>query len=219
MASEILCTRWTMLLVRELLCGSTRFNELRRGMPRISPALLAQRLRELEAAGIVQRTPAPRDPEVLEYALTDAGRELWSVVESMGTWGQRWIESELTLDNLDVSLLMWDMRRNLDPRPLPPRRTVIQFNYPELPEPKRRWWLLVEPDADVDLCRIEPGFDVDLYVTADLKSMTAIWMGQRTVEHARRNGELRVVGDIELERSMQTWLGLSPFATLEKRVP
>lgn len=133
MASEILGARWTLIVLRELFAGSSRFNELRRGVPRMSPALLSRRLKELEAAGIVQRTPGRRDPQAMEYALTEAGRELWPVVEAVGAWGQRWVETEPTLENLDVDLLMWDMRRNLDVQPLPQRRTVIQFTYPELP--------------------------------------------------------------------------------------
>lgn len=217
MAAEILCTRWTLIVLRELFAGSTRFNELRRGVPRMSPALLSRRLKELEAAGIVQRTPGRRDPEVLEYTLTAAGRDLWPVVEAVGAWGQRWVETEPTLENLDVELLMWDMRRNLDVDPLPQRRTVIQFTYPELPQTKQRWWLIVEPGAEVDLCSVEPGFDVNLYVHADLRTMTEIWLGLTTVERACAARGLKLVGEPRVERAMQSWLGLSPFAGLEKR--
>ena len=129
MASEILCTRWTTLVVRELLCGSTRFNDLRRGVPRMSPALLSKRLKELERAGVVRTVPVAGGHE---YRLTEAGEELRPVIVGMGSWGQRWVESQLSLRNLDPSLLMWDMRRNLNPEPLPPRRCTIQFLYPEV---------------------------------------------------------------------------------------
>lgn len=212
MASEILCTRWTVVLLRELIAGSTRFNDLRRGLPRMSPALLSQRLKELERDGIVSRAPSPNDPAVLEYRLTPAGRELQPLVEAFGFWGQRWVKSELSLQNLDVQLLMWDMRRNLDPRPLPDRRMVVQFQYPELPLTRRSWWLLIEPDAGVDLCSVSPGFDVDLYVSTDLRTMTAIWMGVDTVRAALAADRLILTGDKALSTSMQTWLGLSPFA-------
>jgi DNA-binding HxlR family transcriptional regulator len=212
MAAEILCTRWTMVLLRELLAGSTRFNELRRGVPRMSPALLSQRLKELETAGIIQRTPSPIEPGVLLYDLTDAGRALQPVVEAFGMWGQRWVDAELSLQHLDVSLLMWDMRRNLDPRPLPKRRCVIQFLYQELPPAQRSWWLLVGPDAHVDLCSVDPGFDVDLYVSADLRTMTAIWMGLDTVRAALIPSRMTLTGDRQLAADMQSWLGLSPFA-------
>ena len=184
MAAEILCTRWTVVLLRELIAGSTRFNALRRGVPRMSPALLSQRLKELEAVGIITRQASGTEPGVLEYLLTEAGRELGSVVEAFGIWGQRWVATELSLRNLDASLLMWDMRRNLDPRPMPKGRRVIQFRYPALPPAQRAWWLMVEPEAEVDLCSVDPGFDVDLYISTDLRTMTAIWMGLDTVSAA-----------------------------------
>jgi DNA-binding HxlR family transcriptional regulator len=211
-AAEILCTRWTVVLLRELVVGSTRFNDLRRGVPRMSPALLSQRLKELEAAGIVEHDVAG------EYRLTLAGRELEPLIEAFGKWGQRWVDTEVSLQHLDVSLLMWDMRRNLDPTPMPPARSVIQFRYPALPADQRRWWLLVEPGKTVDLCSVDPGFDVDLYVSADLRAMTAIWMGLDTVRAAKAREDLVLSGDPALESNMQQWLGLSPFAKERKLV-
>jgi len=219
MAAEVLCTRWTMVLLRELLAGSMRFNELRRGVPAMSPALLSRRLKELEAAGVVRREPVPGAPEVRLYALTEAGRDLHDVVTAIGTWGQRWVEAELSLQNLDVGLLMWDMRRNLDPRPLPARRTVVRFRYPDVAADRRRWWLIVEPDGAVDLCWSEPGLDVNLYVDVDLRTMTEVWLGLTTTTRARADDRLTLVGDRDLERTVDAWLGLSPFATVEKRVP
>ena len=212
MAAEILCTRWTMVVLRELMAGSTRFNELRRGVPRMSPALLSQRLKELEQAGLIMRRPVRGEPGTLDYRLTEAGDDLKPVMEAFGRWGQRWISSELSLTKLDVSLLMWDMRRNLDPRPLPRRRSTVAFQYPELPAGQRNWWLLVDPAAGVDLCSIDPGFDVDLYVSTDLRTMTAIWMGLETVRQAVSGGRLKITGDRKLAADIQTWLGLSPFA-------
>jgi DNA-binding HxlR family transcriptional regulator len=216
MASEILCTRWTVVLLRELVAGSTRFNELRRGVPRMSPALLSKRLRELETAGILVRERLSRDPDISEYRLTQAGRDLQPVIEAIGIWGQRWVESEPSLDNLDPELLMWDMRRNLETTPLPKVRTVIEFIYPELPDAQRKWWLIVDPDGDVDLCHIDPGFDVDLYISTDLRTMTEIWMGLKTVARAVENGRVSFVGHRELANTMQAWLGLSPFANERK---
>lgn len=217
MASEVLCTRWTMVLLRELVAGSTRFNDLRRGVPRMSPALLSKRLRDLEEAGIVRRVASRAEPGILEYHLTGAGQELKTVVESIGIWGQHWIEAQPSLKNLDVSLLMWDMRRNFDPTPMPDRRCVIHFMYPELPAARRHWWLVIEPDKDVDLCSVDPGFDVDLYATADLRTMTAIWIGVTTVRESTANGKLTLTGDRKLASHMQTWLGLSPFAVEKKK--
>lgn len=216
MAAEILCTRWTIVLVRELLTGSTRFNDLRRGVPRMSPALLSQRLKDLEAAGLVSRDPLPKEAGVFEYHLTAAGRDLAPLVDAFGIWGQRWVKSELSLQHLDASLLMWDMRRNLNPAPMPARRSVIQFRYPEQAPKNRSWWLLVEPQSQVDLCSVDPGFDVDLYVMSDLRTMTAIWLGIDTVREALTTERMVLSGDPGLAANMQTWLGLSPFAVERK---
>jgi DNA-binding HxlR family transcriptional regulator len=216
MAAEVLCTRWTVVLLRELVAGSTRFNELRRGVPRMSPGLLSRRLKDLEAAGIVARSASAAEPGVFEYQLTASGRELGPIVQAFGIWGQRRIEAELSLQHLDAQLLMWDMRRNLDTTPMPSRRSVVQFTYPELPATQRAWWLIVDPKEGVDLCSIDPGFDVDLYVSVDLRSMTAIWMGLDTVRAATASRRMMLTGDRKLASAMQTWLGLSPFAKEQK---
>jgi DNA-binding HxlR family transcriptional regulator len=216
MAAEILCTRWTIILLREMFAGSTRFNELRRGVPRMSPALLSQRLKELELAGIVARAPSATDPGVIDYQLTESGRELGPLVDAFGVWGQRRIDADVSLQHLDVDLLMWDMRRNLNTTPMPTRRSVAEFVYPELPAAQRRFWLVVDPETGVDLCKIDPGFDVDLYVSVDLRSMTAIWLGLDTVRAAVASQRMVLTGSKQLATSMQTWLGLSPFAKERK---
>jgi DNA-binding HxlR family transcriptional regulator len=216
MAAELLCTRWTMVLLRELVAGSTRFNDLRRGVPKMSPTLLSQRLKELEAAGVVERRAFKSEKGVFEYRMTAAGKDLGPIVEAMGFWGQKWVEARRSLENLDPSLLMWDMRRNLNPTPLPDRRTVIEFLYPELPVSKRFWWLVVENQGDVDLCWSDPGFDVDLYVSTDLRTMTAIWMGLTTIKKEKE--KVALTGNRGIADKMQSWLGLSPFAVEPKRV-
>lgn len=215
MTAEVLCGRWTPLIVRELLCGTVRFNDLRRGLPRISPSLLSKRLRELVHAGVVQTVKA-REGGTAEYRLTEAGEDLRPVIMGMGFWGQRWIESDLSLRNLDPTLLMWDIRRNLDPQPLPPRRCTIQFLYPELAESRRNWWLVVDAQG-IDLCSTDPGYEVDLLATVPLRSMTAIWMGVATVRDELAACRLTLDGDRAVARSMQTWLGLSPFANGSRR--
>lgn len=216
MAAEIVCSRWTALVVRELLCGTTRFNDLRRGVPLMSPTLLSKRLKELEEAGVIATVPTGQ-PGVVEYTLTEAGEDLRPVVMSLGIWGQRWIESSLSLKNLDPSLLMWDMRRNLDPTPLPPRRCTIYFLYPDVKSAQSRWWLVID-GGTVDLCSTNPGFDVDLCVRSSLKSLTAVWMGLSTVQKEVDAGHMELIGDRTLARSMQQWLGLSPFAKEKSRV-
>lgn len=208
MASEVLCSRWTTLVVREFLCGSTRFNELRRGLPKMSPALLSKRLKELEQSGII----ATRSVNgITDYQLTSAGEELRPLIIGLGNWAQRWMESRLSLKNLDPSLLMWDMRRNLDTRRLPPRRYTIQFLYPELSAKQKCWWIVIE-NGKVDLCNFDPGYDVDLLVEAALRSMTAIWMGLSTIRQEVEAETLRLEGDKRLARDIQEWLGLSVFA-------
>jgi DNA-binding HxlR family transcriptional regulator len=218
MAAEILGARWTLVLLRELVVGSTRFNDLRRGVPRMSPALLSKRLKDLETAGIVARSPVANEPDVLEYRLTEAGRGLQPIIEAVGVWGQRWIETEASLANLDPNLLMWDMRRNINPTPMPRHRNTIQVIFKDLQEAQRNWWLVVEPDGDVDLCSVDPGFDVDLYLSTDLRTMTEIWMGYITVARAKDQKRLVMTGDRQLETAIGSWLRLSPFAKVEKLV-
>jgi DNA-binding HxlR family transcriptional regulator len=219
MASEILCTRWTLIVLRELVCGSTRFNELRRGVPRMSPALLSKRLKELEAAGVVTRTKSAAGPDLYEYRLTPAGEELKPIIEQVGVWGHRWVSTKSSLDNLDPNLLMWDIRRRIAPKAMPPQqRHTIQVILTDLVESKRNWWLVVGPGDEVDLCAIDPGFEVDLYLVTDLRTMTEIWMGYTTIARAKADERLVVTGSRELEGGLETWLGLSSFAKVEKRV-
>ncbi|WP_420349803.1 winged helix-turn-helix transcriptional regulator [Pelagibius sp.] len=218
MAAEILCTRWTMVLVRELVAGTTRFNELRRGMPRMSPALLSKRLKELEDNGIVKKVPVPGEPGVMEYHLTPSGKELGPIVDAMGIWGQRWTETQPQLEKLDAGLLMWDMRRNIRVPELPRQRSVIQFIYPERRPTERNWWLVVDPKEGVDLCMVEPGFDVDLFVQADLRTMTAVWMGLETLAKAIKDDRIVLTGDKALQKNMLNWLGLNQLASVPKQV-
>lgn len=210
MAAELLCTRWTIVLLRELVAGSTRFNDLRRGVPRMSPALLSQRLKDLQAAGVVAKVTGQGG--TVEYHLTEAGKELQPIIEAFGIWGQRRIKADVSLQHLDPQLLMWDMHRNLNTTPMPRRRSIVQFIYPDLPPAQRHYWLIVDPQEGVDLCSSDPGFDVDLYVTVDLRTMTAIWMGYETVRRALDDERMTLTGDDRLGTEMQTWLGLSPFA-------
>ena len=215
MAAEVVCTRWTALILREFLCGSTRFNDLRRGVPRMSPALLSKRLRELEEAGVIATVDLATGGS--EYRLTPMGRDLEPLIGGLGAWGHRWIESRLSLKNLDPSLLMWDMRRNHRPEPLPDRRCTIQFLYPELVEGDRARWLVVEK-GEVDLCKIDPGYDVDITVTGSLRSMTSVWMGITSLREEQTAGRLAIDGDRAIARTIDHWLGLSHFAPAVRKV-
>ncbi len=215
MASEIFCSRWTPLILREMFCGTTRFNDLRKGVPRMSPSLLSKRLGEMRDAGIIQETPVKKG---FEYRLTAAGEDLRPIVMALGFWGQHWVEAKLSLKNLDPSLLMWDMRRHIDPTPLPKRRCTILFHFPEVDRARQKTWLVVDPDGKVDVCNFDPGFEVDLYVTGSLRAMTAIWMGVTTVRREVDAKELDIQGDQAIASDMQQWLGLSPFAKEKSRL-
>jgi DNA-binding HxlR family transcriptional regulator len=215
MASEILCSRWTTLVLRELLCGSTRFNDLRRGVPKMSPALLSKRLKELQRAGIVTALRKPNG--AVDYRLSESGEELRPLIMGLGAWAQRWVESRLSLKNLDPSLLMWDVRRGLNVKLMPNRRCMIQFMYRDLAPPRQNWWLVVDGGA-VDVCNFDPGHELDLLVKSSLRSLTAIWMGLTTIKKESESGDLELEGDPSLARSMQQWLGLSSFAPLPRRV-
>jgi DNA-binding HxlR family transcriptional regulator len=216
MAAEIICSRWTALVLRELLSGTTRFNDLRRGVPLMSPTLLSKRLKELAEAGVIAVTPTGQRGMV-EYKLTQAGEDLRGIVMSLGVWGQRWVESSLSLKNLDPSLLMWDMRRSLLLSSFPDRKCTVKFTYPELGTGRKSWWIVIESGV-AELCSVDPGHDVDLYVRAVLRNMTAVWMGMSTLKAEIDAGHIVLTGDKVLARTMQTWLGLSPFAVEKSRV-
>lgn len=215
MAAEIVCAKWTPLVLRELLMGPARFNDLRRGVPKMSPTLLSKRLKELEQAGVI--SARAKGPGGAEYKLTESGEDLRDTIMSLGLWGQRWVESSLSLKNLDPSLLMWDMRRNIIPTSIPNRKCAIQFTYPELPANRNTWWLVID-GADVDLCSVDPGFDIDLYVSGSLRSMTAVWMGHTTLKAEVDVGQIELTGDKTMARSIHNWLGLSPFAKKKTRL-
>lgn len=210
LAAEIVTKRWTPLVIRELLCGSTRFNEIRRGVPKMSPSLLSRRLDELEEHGLVRRKPG-EDHGHEEYHLTEAGRQLRPVIEGLGRWGQRWFRGEWSEDELDAELLMWDVHRRIETERTPPGRTVVRFHFAEEPEETRSFWLVVDPD-EVDLCRKDPGHRTDLEVRTALRTMTEIWMGRIRFGEALERGEIQLRGPTALRRSFPDWLGLNLFA-------
>ena len=206
-AAEVLCQRWTPLIVRELLVGSTRFNELRRGVPRCSPALLSKRLKELEVAGIVERID---DGGSIVYRLTDAGRELRPVIEGLGVWGQRWVRTDYGPSELDPGLLLWDVRRNLVPGGLEETTTTIHFVFPKVAVGRRFYWL-VDDTNEVDLCVVDPGRDIDLTVEADLETLTRVWLGDARFADEVAQGRIAIEGPTQLTRRFGTWFGRHPL--------
>lgn len=213
-AMELLDERWTMLVLRELLIGSERFNELRRGLPRMSPTLLSRRLQQLERAGVVERCVDDND---VRYVLTGAGQELRPVVEAVGAWGHRWV-GELGDVDLDPKLLMWDMHRNVDPAAVPPGRTVMRFRFPDAPRGQGDWWLVLTPD-DTDVCDVDPGFDVSVTISSDLRTLTSVWRGDLSWGAALRSGSLEVQGPEELRRCVPSWFSASTPTGMPVHVP
>ena len=210
-AMELLDERWTMLVVRELLMGSRHFNELRRGVPRMSPALLSTRLRTLVRAGIVERHEAAGRTS---YTLTEAGEELRPIVMALGEWGTRWIPDLGDVD-LDPHLLMWDVHRNVDLGAVPAGRTVLGFTFTYVVGKARNWWLVIDPEA-VDICDFDPGHPVAATVETDLRTLTEIWRGDVDWTSAQRSGALVLRGSAPVRRALPGWLRLSGFAAVPR---
>ena len=211
---EVLDERWTVLVIRELLMGSHHFNELRRGVPRMSPALLSKRLRSLTRLGVVERQD---DGNRVRYELTAAGRELGPVVMSLGAWGTRWM-TQLGEEDLDPHLLMWDVHRNIDLAAVPDGRTVLAFHFTDLDKRSRDWWVVVEGRGTVDLCDFDPGYEVTVRASATLRTMVRIWRGDITWRAALKDGSLELQGSRQARAGLPRWLKLSTFAHVP-RVP
>jgi DNA-binding HxlR family transcriptional regulator len=215
MASEILCNRWTLLVMRELLDGSTSFNDVGRGLPLMSRSLLSKRLKELAASGIVTHQPGTRGSSGA-YHLTAAGQALGPVVLAMAIWGQEWIDEEPSLEAIDVRFLMWDIRRNVKPIPELPPQFTVHFNFTDAPDGLREHWLVFE-GADVDLCYVDPGHDIDVQLETDLRTMTRVWMGWDDLEAAVRGERILLSGPSNLVGRVRQWLGLSGLAVIAKQ--
>ena len=209
--AEVFGERWTPLVVRELLCGSTRFNDIRRGVPRMSASLLAQRLRKLEEIGVVKRVHGGNGGAA-EYHLTGAGEELRPIVMALGHWGARWIGSRLKRGQLDAGFLMWDIRRFVRLDEMPRERcVVIQFRFTDAHAGERRWWLVVE-NGSADLCRDDPGRELTLVVESTVLALTEVWTGDREPDELVGSRSLRVSGAARDARDLWRWLGRSAFA-------
>jgi len=207
-ATELVGEKWTLLVLRELLLGTTRFNDFQRALSRMSPTLLSKRLRHLEERGIIIRK-RPSGQRVYEYRLTRAGRELGPLIEVLAVWGMRWARGRLTDDELDVEFLMRELQRRIRTEHLPDGQTVICLMFDELTEHKT-WWLLVDGDV-IDLCTEDPGKDVDLYISSSVRTLVEVWAGDLDMRLALRNGSIRAHGLRHLMRTMPDWFGVSPY--------
>jgi len=207
-ASEIVADRWTPLIVRELILGSHRFNDIERGLPGISRSLLASRLRDLEKSGVVERLPQARS-KIAEYHLSEAGRELKTIIEALGGWGVRWAFGDPRAQELDAGLLVWKIHQRINRELLPDRRTVVEFAFSGAKG--RRVWLLLEP-REVSVCVTPPGFESDLIVRSDLAFFYRVWLGHIEYQSAIRCGGVVVEGLPALARQLPRWFMWSPMA-------
>jgi DNA-binding HxlR family transcriptional regulator len=210
-AAEVFAERWTPLILRELLLGSRRFSDLERGVPRISKSLLAQRLKSLEEAGLIERHQQSGG-RGHEYVPTPAGEELYDVIVQLGIWGARWVNHEIGPQDTDPDLLVWDMHRRINLDDLPDRRIVVQFDFTGLHV--RSYWLVLRRD-EVSVCMTDPGFEVDLLVTADSLALHRVWIGHQSLAEALRSGDVRIDGPRELTRAFPEWLQLSIFSHVQ----
>lgn len=202
-AVEVLGERWSLLILRDMVVGTTHFNDLARGLPGLSRSLLSKRLRQFEAAGIVER-------HGVEYVLTPAGRELEPVVFGLGAWGAAWAFGEPEDHELDAESLVWWMHTRLDTSGLPGRRQVFHIRFTD---DRRRFWIMVE-DGTPSVCVTDPGFEVNVTITSDLSSLYQVWLGRLPLDDAVRAGRLRFEGPSTFVRRMPSVLQLSPASPL-----
>jgi DNA-binding HxlR family transcriptional regulator len=211
-AAEVLGERWTILIIRELLLGTTRFSDLQRALSQISPTLLTKRLNQLQDCGLVVRKKVPEQRRT-EYHLAPAGRELLPIVIGLGEWGMKWARGQMSDDELDVELLMHDFSRRIDETQLPGGRTVIKFVFSGLSQ-FAHWWIVLEKNGQRELCLNNPGKGVDIELRSDLRTMTAIWAGDREIRTAKKDGGLQLSGDPVLIRTLSSWLRIGMFANV-----
>lgn len=209
LAAELLCERWTLLVVSRLLDGCRSFNEIHRGVPRISPSLLTKRLRELEHAGLVRRRTRCGEKHA-HYEPTPATLELNPLVDGLAAWGQRW-GRDMVLDDLDPAFLAWSMSYRLDTDRMPAGRTVIAFEFSGAPADLSGFWLIHEA-GDVDMCLKDPGCEADLTVHSELRRFVESWRGFRNLNDEIADGRVQLFGPKKLTRAFPKWLRLSALA-------
>lgn len=210
-ACEVLEPRWTLLIMCEMWSGSSRFNEIRRGVPGMSPTLLSKRLKGMEEQGLINRSENSKTGHI-DYKITEIGQELSPIVFALGKWAHRNIDADVTLEKLDAKLLMWNVRRKIDFSKFTSQKKVIQFVFSELPKEKRSFWLISRPDTSIDLCTKDPGFDVDLYINADLRALTSVWLGLSKMNDEILEKKIKLVGDQTLAFTINEWMVRSAFA-------
>jgi DNA-binding HxlR family transcriptional regulator len=207
-SAEVFAQRWTPLVLRELLCGARRFNDLQRGVPLMSRALLVQRLKELEFAGIVETLP--RDKGGHEYRLTEAGEAFRATIEALSAWGHEWGQGRVGPDDLNATQLVWAMRHHADPAQRPAGRIVarIEFRgFRRRDASRKTWWLVVSP-GDIDVCIKYPGFTEDIVIRAELGAFTRVWLGYAGLRAARAAGAVAIEGERAVVAAFERAVGL-----------
>jgi DNA-binding HxlR family transcriptional regulator len=215
-ATELIGERWTILIIRELVLGTHRFNDFQRALSRISPALLTKRLKSLDKAGIIVKKKQ-QGRRGYQYFLTPAGRQLSPIIEHLATWGMRWARGQLTDGELDIEFLMWEIQRRLDTKALPDGETVLCFIFEELTQFKS-WWIVINGD-EVDLCTKNPGKDVDLYLSTTVRTMVEIWEGEIGLKTAQRKNLLKANGSQQLVKTLTNWFGICLYADVKRGDP
>lgn len=213
--SEILCNRWTSLVLRSFFLGATRFSDIHKSVPLMSSALLATRLKELERAGIITRH-AKANTNV-EYQLTKAGDALFPILDQMGQWAQNWLRREITTDeNLDPDILMWELRQlSLAAPAQQAKRRVAKFQLSGVTTTKRNYWLVFDT-AETEICVKDPGYDVDIWITAHIKILVEIWLGHCTIDRMIDSGQLVLDGAPSEIKNFPNWFSLSHFGKTAK---
>jgi DNA-binding HxlR family transcriptional regulator len=214
LAAELLCERWTLLVVSRLIDGCTQFNAIQRGVPRITPAMLTKRLRELERHGLVV-SPRVGRGSVRNYRLTEAGRSLGPIIMDLAVWGQNWAR-DMRADDLDPAFLAWSMHTRIDVDRLPPGRVVLGFEFTGAPRDCWRFWLVAE-NRTVDMCLKDPGYEVDVRVRAQLRTFVEAWRGLRDLRAEIRAGRIQVIGARALTKQLPDWLRLSSLASFDRK--
>lgn len=216
-AAELFCERWTPLIIRDLAAGATRFSELRRGVPLMSPALLSKRLRQLAEEGVIERRKL-KTGRGYSYHLTEAGAEFAPLVGGLAMWGQRWSRRQLAENEIDLGLLIWSLERSVDPMAFGGKRTVVRLELTDQPASKGLWWFVNHSDG-CELCLEDPGYDVDLYLACTLPDIIYIIRGDLPVSRAISDGRLDVHGAAVARKALRKWLNLSPVAGVKSQTP
>ncbi len=216
-AAELFCERWTPLIVRDMAVGATRFSELQRGVPLMSPTLLSRRLKQLEAEGVVERRRSETG-KTWTYHLTPAGEEFVPLVETLGVWGQRWSRRQLAEGEVDLGLFLWALERSVDANAFGTKRAVVHLTLSDQPAGKASWWLVNQNDV-CELCVDDPGYDVDLYLTSSLPDMIYLIRGDLVLTTALKTERLEVIGSAQMKKKLAAWFNLGPLTQVKSQAP